>query len=168
MLRCPAIVSRSLPPFFPAALVAVAFASSCGGPERRPRAPQSPRVTEMLHSAGPGVRDCGEALEAREETQCRVKPVGDCVAAALKDCRPGHGVRSYFTLEGDSVRVDWVVLSDRNGGCVLFEVEDRSADPLAKKTPTVRRCESISWSQHESIRNCEAPVAAHCKEEPRG
>jgi hypothetical protein len=120
----------------------------------------------MLHAAGPGVRDCGEALEAREETQCRVKPVGECIAAALKDCRPGHGVRSYFTLEGDSVRVDWLVLSDGGGGCVLVEVEDRSADPLAKKTPVVRRCDSISWSQHESVRNCEAPVAAHCKEEP--
>jgi hypothetical protein len=151
----------------PAALVAVAFASSCGGPERRPRTAQSARVTEMLHAAGPGVRDCGEALEAREESQCRVRPVGECVAAALKDCRPGHGVRSYFTLEGDSVRVDWLVLSDGSGGCALIEVEDRSADPLAKKTPTVRRCDSIAWTPHVSIRDCEAPLAAHCKEEPR-
>src|SRR5689334_9551450 len=106
-------------PRFLTALVAgapLALSSGCGGPERRPAAPQSERVTELLHSAGPGVRDCGEAMEAREETQCRVKPVGECVALALKDCRPGHGVRSYFTMEGDPVRLDWLVLSDGNGG----------------------------------------------------
>src|ERR1041385_3849277 len=99
-----------------AALVAAWCACSCGAPERRPTTPQSARVTELLHQAGPGVRDCGEALEARDETQCRVKPVGACVESALKDCRPGHGVRSYFTLEGDSVRVDWLVLSAGSGG----------------------------------------------------
>jgi hypothetical protein len=146
-------------------LAAAVLACSCGGPERRPRAAQSERVTELLHSAGPGVRDCGEALEARDETQCRVKPVGECVESALKDCRPGHGVRSYFTPEGDSVRVDWLVLSDGAGGCVLVEVEDRSADPLAKKTPAVRRCESMVWRLHESIRDCESPVLANCKNE---
>lgn len=160
---------RRSPAALPAALVVAGLCAwACGGPEKRPSTAQSTRVTEMLHAAGPGVRDCGEALEAREETQCRVKPVGECIALALKDCRPGHGVRSYFTPEGDSVRLDWVVLSDGNGGCVLFEVEDRSSDPLAKKTPTVRRCESVSWSPHVSIRDCEAPLAAQCKEEPHG
>ena len=148
-----------------AALVAAWCACSCGAPERRPTTPQSARVTELLHQAGPGVRDCGEALEARDETQCRVKPVGACVESALKDCRPGHGVRSYFTLEGDSVRVDWLVLSDGSGGCVVVEVEDRSSDPLAKKTPTVRRCESIAWKPHESVRDCESPVLMNCKVE---
>lgn len=150
-----------------ALLAAAVLAWSCGGNERRATAPQSDRVTELLQGAGPGVRDCGEAREAREETQCRVKPVGECIQAALKDCRPGHGVRSYFTLEGDSVRADWLVLSDGNGGCVIVEVEDRSADPLAKKTPTVRRCESLNWKPHESVRDCESPALASCKDEPR-
>lgn len=150
------------------ALFATPLASSCGAPERRPTTPETPRVAELLRTAGPGVRDCGEALEAGDETQCRVKPVGECVESALKDCRPGHGVRSYFTPEGDPVRLDWLVLSDGNGGCVLVEVEDRSSDPLAKKTPTVRRCESIAWKPHEAVRDCEAPVPSNCKEEPHG
>lgn len=150
-----------------AALFATPFVWSCGAPERRPTTAESARVAEMLHGAGPGVRDCGEALEASDETRCRVKPVGECVESALRDCRAGHGVRSYFTLEGDTVRVDWVVLSDGNGGCVVVEVEDRSSDPLAKRTPTVRRCESIEWRPHESIRDCEAPVVSNCKDEPR-
>jgi len=127
--------------------------------------PESARVAELLHRASPGVRDCGEALEAREETQCRVKPVGECIESALKDCRPGHGVWGYFTMEGDPVRIDWLVLSDGNGGCVLVEVEDRSSDPLAKKTPAVRRCDGIAWKPHVSVRDCEAPVPANCKAE---
>jgi hypothetical protein len=161
------VLLRRLPRFLAALLVAAPLGSSCGGTERRPAAPQSERVTKLLRTAGPGVRDCGEALEARDETQCRVKPVGECIESALKDCRPGHGVRSYFTMEGDSVRLDWLVLSDGNGGCVVVEVEDRSADPLAKKTPTVRRCDSVSWKPHEVVRDCEAPVLANCKDETR-
>jgi len=121
----------------------------------------------MKRSAGPGVQDCGEAPESREEDQCRIKPVGECLAAALKACRPAVGVRSYFASEGDPIRVDMLVLSDGRGGCDLMVVEDRSADPLAGKKPEVSRCDSIGWKPHPYIEDCEDVVPEGCNKEAR-
>lgn len=145
-----------------AGLALTAFA--CGGPERRPNVPTSETVSDMRRNAGVGLQDCGEAIEPRQETACKVHSVGECLAAALKACRPAFGVRQYFTAEGDGVRLDWLVLSDGHGGCDLVNVEDRSADPLAPKKPKITHCTSIVWKSHENISDCEAPVPDGCRE----
>ena len=143
-------------------LVPFLCVASCGGAERRPNVPPSSRVKELRRAAGATAQDCGEAVESRTDTACRVHPVGECLAAALKDCRPAYGMRSYFTAEGDGVRVDWLVASDGHGGCQVVLVEDRSADPLAAKRPSVQICSGVVWKQHESISSCELPVADGC------
>lgn len=147
-----------------AALV-IAPGAACAGEPRRPQVPPSGLVADMKRSAGPGIQDCGEALESREEDQCRVKSVGECLEAALKACRPAFGLRTYFASEGDAIRVDMLVLSDGQGGCDLVVIEDRSADPLAAKKPEVTRCESIAWKAHVAIDDCEDPVPEACKKE---
>ncbi len=149
-------------------MLAAVAAVSCGSAERRPAVAPGKTVNDLRDSAGPGMTDCGEAPEVREETSCRVKPMGDCLALALGDCRPGHGVRQYFTDEGDAVRVDWFVLSDGQGGCRLVTVEDRSADPLAPKKPKVQYCKSIGWKAHDRIADCELPTAEGCTDPPSG
>jgi hypothetical protein len=136
---------------------------SCGGgAERHPNVPPSSKVKELRHAVGESARDCGEALESRKETTCGARPVGECLAAALKACRPAYGTRSFFTAEGDAVRVDWLVASDGHDGCHLVLVEDRSADPLASKRPSVQVCHTVAWKPHESIRGCEVPVPDGC------
>jgi len=144
-------------------LACVVLASGCGAEARRPAVAPSQVVEELRRSAGVGVQDCGEALESREEEQCRVKSVGECIQSALKACRPAHGLRTYFASEGDAIRVDWLVLSDGKGGCDLVMVEDRSADPLASRKPTVARCEGLVWKAHERIEACEAPTPDACR-----
>jgi hypothetical protein len=145
--------------------LALVIAPACGGTERRPNVPPSGAVQDLRRSAGSGVQDCGESMESRTETACRIHSVGECLAAALKECRPAYGVRSYFTGEGDPIRLDWLVLSDGHGGCKIVTVEDRSADPLARKAPLVRRCTGIVWKHHESIPDCEAPSPDGCVDE---
>jgi hypothetical protein len=149
------------------AAVALLALIACGGEERRPNVPVSTTVQDLRRSAGSGVQDCGESSESRKEEQCRIHSVGECLQTALKECRAAYGVRSYFTPEGDPIRVDWLVLSDGHGGCKLLTVEDRSADPLARKAPKVSRCTGIIWKHHESIAECEAPVADGCVEEQK-
>lgn len=149
-----------------ATLACAALAPGCGGEERRPAVAPGPVVEDLRRSAGPGLQDCGEAQESREESQCRVKSVGECVEAALRACRPAHGLRTYFAAEGDAIRVDWLVLSDGQGGCDLVVVEDRSADPLASKTPSVSRCKKFVWKAHTNIDDCEAPYPDDCRADP--
>lgn len=144
-------------------LLPLSVAGACGGPERPPNAPASETVLDMRRGAGPGLQDCGEGVEPRGETACRIHPVGECLLTALKECRSAFGVRQYFTAEGDTVRVDWLVLSDGHGGCELVQVEDRSADPLARKKPRVEKCRTIVWRAHESIEGCEMPAADGCR-----
>jgi len=139
-----------------------ASAAACGGAERRPAVPPGSTVKELRRSAGPAAQDCGEATESKTDTECRVHPVGECIQAALAQCRPAYGMRSYFTAEGDAVREDWLVLSDGQGGCELVLVQDRSADPLAPKKPSIQVCEGIEWKAHEHIPSCEAPSFAAC------
>jgi hypothetical protein len=146
-------------------MLAMGVAGACGGEPRRPNVPPSRLVADMKRSAGPGIQDCGEAHESREEEQCRIKPVGDCLDAALKACRPAFGLRTYFASEGDPVRADLLVLSDGHGGCDLVVVEDRSADPLAAKKPQVSRCQVIAWKPHTAIEHCEDPVPDDCKKD---
>ena|SRR5260221_9881220 len=142
---------------------ALAFVSCGGSAERRsPNVPAGTRVQELRRTAGDSAQDCGDAVESKGDTTCRVHPIGECLSAALKGCRPAYGMRSYFTPESDGVRIDWLVLQDRHGGCNLVVVEDRSADPLAPKTPTVKTCTSISWKAHESVPGCEAPIPDGC------
>jgi hypothetical protein len=148
-----------------AAALGLVLAPGCGSEPRRPAVAPSPVVEDLRRSAGVGLQDCGEARESREEDQCRVKSVGECVQAALKACRPAHGLRTYFASEGDAIRVDWLVLSDGQGGCDLVVVEDRSADPLAAKKPQVSRCKGFVWKAHEAIEGCEAPSPDACRAE---
>ncbi|HVU05565.1 MAG TPA: hypothetical protein VHE30_27645 [Polyangiaceae bacterium] len=157
-------------PFIRAVLVAasaLALNAACGGEERRPNVPASGTVTDLRRSGGDAVQDCGESSESRTETACRIHPVGECLLSALKACRPAYGVRSYFTSEGDPIRYDWLVLSDGHGGCEVVTVEDKSADPLARKEPKVSHCKAIVWKHHESIPDCEAPVADDCSVEKK-
>jgi hypothetical protein len=152
-----------------AGLLAGAAALSCGGAERRPNVPLSAQVHDLRRSAGPTAQDCGEAVESRTDTACRVHPVGECLATALKDCRSAFGMRSYFTAEGDGVRLDWLVLPDGHGGCKLTVIEDRGADPLAHKKLAVKSCDAIAWRAHESIPSCEQPVPDGCHDvAPKG
>jgi hypothetical protein len=144
------------------AAASVAVAVACGGAERRPAVPPSSTVDELKRSTGAAGQDCGQAAESRTDTVCKVHPVGECIQAALKDCRPAYGMRSYFAPEGDPVREDWFVLSDGQGGCELVRVVDRSADPLAPKKPSLQVCSSIQWKAHESIPSCELPVLDGC------
>ncbi len=129
---------------------------------RRPNVPPSGKVRELLHAAGDGVFDCGEASEPKTGATCDVHTVGECLAAALHDCRPAHGMRSYFTSESDGVRIDWFVIPEGQGTCRLHVVEDRSADPLAPRAPIVSKCTTLTWKQHESIANCEVPAGDKC------
>jgi hypothetical protein len=140
---------------------------ACGGAERRPHVPPSARVHDLRLSAGPTAQDCGEAIESKTDTACRVHSVGECLATALKACRPAYGMRSYFTGEGDGVRVDWLVLSDGHGGCKLSVIEDRGADPLAHKKVVAKSCASIVWKAHESIASCEQPAPDDCHDAPK-
>jgi hypothetical protein len=165
---------RPIPQAILLGVVVVVFAAGtallagCGGEARRPAVAPSTTVEELRRSAGVGLLDCGQAMESREEEQCRVKSVGECIQAALKDCRPAQGLRTYFASEGDAIRVDWLVLSDGKGGCDLVVVEDRSADPLASKKPSVSRCKGFVWKAHESIDGCEAPRPDDCHPDARG
>ena len=140
------------------------LAVACGSaPVRRPNVPAGTKVQELRHTAGDGAQDCGEVVEPKGgDATCGVHPIGECVAAALKDCRPAYGARVYFTSEGDGIRIDWLVLPDGHGSCSLAVVEDRSADPLAPKTPTTKYCKAVGWQPHESIPSCEAPVPDKC------
>src|SRR5689334_4252774 len=71
------------------ALAALAFPVACGSaPIRRPNVPAGSKVQELRHAAGDGAQDCGEVVEPKGgDTTCSVHPIGECVAAALKDCR---------------------------------------------------------------------------------
>lgn len=138
-------------------------AGACGGAERRPDVPPSTVVEDLRRSAGSIVQDCGGASELRDEDSCTVQPVGECLEAALGQCRPAHGVRSYFTSEGDPVRVDFIVLDDRRGGCDLIQVQDFSSDPLAKVKTIVERCRRATWKPHPEIDRCLLLVPEDCK-----
>ncbi len=144
------------------ALALCSTAVGCGATERRPNVPPSAKVLDLRRAGGDAIQDCGGAPESRTDTLCRVQPVGECVEAALKACRPAFGTRSFFTAEGDPVRDDWLVLSDGQGGCKLTFVEDRSRDPLAPRKPSVQICDSVTWKSHDTIANCEVPVADGC------
>ncbi len=138
-------------------------AAACGGSERRANVPTSETVMELRRGAGPGLQDCGESIESRKETACRIHSVGECLQAALKQCRSAYGMRQFLTAEGDAIRLDWLVLSDGHGGCDVVSVTDRSADPLARKEPRVEHCRSIVWRPHDAIEGCEMPVPDGCK-----
>jgi hypothetical protein len=142
--------------------IAACAAVSCGGAERVPAVPPSSTVNELRESAGDAVQDCGQAIETKSDTTCKVHPVGECIQAALRDCRAAYGLREYFTAEGDPVRDDWFVLSDGQGGCELVLVEDRSADPLAARKPSLQVCDGIEWKPHDAIASCEMPVLHAC------
>jgi hypothetical protein len=129
---------------------------------RRPNVPASPKVGELLHAAGDGANDCGEVVEPKTGATCDVHPIGECLAAALRDCRPAHGMRSFFTSESDGVRIDWIVIPDGKGSCALDTVEDRSADPLAPRAPTTTSCKALGWKPHETIPDCEVPAGGKC------
>ena len=129
---------------------------------RRPNVPASPKVGELLHAAGDGANDCGEAVESKPGASCDVHTIGECLAAALHDCRPAHGTRSFFTAESDGVRVDYIVIPDGKGSCTLNVVEDRSADPLAPRAPTTKSCKALGWRPHETLAGCEVPAGDKC------
>ena len=129
---------------------------------RRPNVPPGSKVHELMRVAGDGANDCGEVVEPKTGATCEVHTVGECLAAALHDCRPAHGMRTFFTSESDGIRVDWFVLSDGQGSCRLHQVEDRSADPLAPRAPTVSVCRALTWKQHEAVGDCEVPAGGKC------
>jgi hypothetical protein len=129
---------------------------------RRPNVPASAKVGELLHAAGDNPGDCGEVVEPKTGATCDVHTIGECLAAALHDCRPAHGMRTFFTAESDGVRVDWIVVPDGKGSCALNTVEDRSADPLAPRKPTTTSCKVLGWKPHESIADCQVPAGDKC------
>lgn len=144
-------------------LLSVPLALACGRSWRPAKTSPSETVLDMRRGAGPGLQDCGEGVENHGETACRVHSVGECIQNALKQCRPAFGSRQFLTSEGDPIRLDWLVLSDGHGGCELVQVEDRSADPLAKKKPRVEKCRSVAWGAHPNIEECEMPSADGCR-----
>jgi hypothetical protein len=129
---------------------------------RRPDVPAGSKVQELRRTAGDAAQDCGEAIEPKTGATCDVHPVGECLAAALHDCRAAYGARSHFTAESDAIRIDWLVIPDPQSTCHLAVVEDRSADPLAPRAPTVKNCKALVWKPHESVPNCDAPLADRC------
>lgn len=144
---------------------ALGIVAACAGEIRRPNVPTSETVARLRRGAGAGLQDCGEAIEPKGETACKIHSVGECLQAALGQCRAAYGVRQFFTAEGDAIRLDWLVLSDGHGGCEVVTVEDRSADPLASKKARVTRCQSIAWREHEDIEGCERFEAEGCRED---
>jgi hypothetical protein len=146
------------------ALAALAFPVACGSaPIRRPNVPVGSKVQELRHAAGDGAQDCGEVVEPKGgDTTCSVHPIGECVAAALKDCRAAYGSRVFFNSESDGIRIDWVVLSDGHGSCFVAVVDDKTADPLAPKTPILRHCKAMGWQPHDSVPSCETPMPNKC------
>jgi hypothetical protein len=129
---------------------------------RRPNVPPGAKVQELRTTAGDKAQDCGEAVEPKTGAACDVHPIGECLSAALHDCRAAYGARTYFTAESDPIRIDWLVLADGEGSCHLTVVEDRSADPLAPRAPTVKKCKALAWKPHETVAACEAPLADRC------
>jgi hypothetical protein len=129
---------------------------------RRPNVAPGPKVGELLHAAGDSPGDCGEAVEPKTGATCDVHAIGECLASALHDCRPAHGMRTFFTSESDPVRIDWIVIPDGKGSCTLNTVEDRSADPLAPRAPTTTSCAILAWKPHETIADCQVPAGDKC------
>jgi hypothetical protein len=142
--------------------------SACGSASPRASVGPGTAVQRLSRSAGPTVRDCGEASESIGETGCRIQPVGECVMTAFKACRGAHGVHMYFAGEGDPVRVDWFVVEKGQGGCEFVAVEDRSNDPLGPQAPEERHCESVAWKQHPGIAGCNVLQPTGCKEPAGG
>src|SRR5260221_14606679 len=90
---------------------ALAFVSCGGSAERRsPNVPAGTRVQELRRTAGDSAQDCGDAVESKGDTTCRVHPIGDRLSAALKGCRPADGGGSHLTPKGGRVRSDWLRL----------------------------------------------------------
>jgi hypothetical protein len=129
---------------------------------RTPNVPAGAKVQELRQKAGERAQNCGEVVEPKSGATCEVHTVGECLAAALQHCQAAYGSRIYFTAESDAIRIDWIVLPDGQGSCRLTVVDDRSADPLAPKTPTTRDCKAVTWKPHESVPGCEAPMPDKC------
>jgi hypothetical protein len=145
------------------------FASCATTVVRRPNVPAGAKVQELRQKAGDRAQNCGEVVEPKTDATCDVHTVGECLASALGHCMAAYGSRTYFTAESDAVRTDWLVLPDGQGSCRLTVVDDRTADPLAPKTPTSRDCKAVTWKPHESISGCEVPFAEKCDaEKPAG
>jgi hypothetical protein len=75
-----------------------------------------------------------------------------------------HGVRRYFSSEGDATRVDWLVLKNDRGGCDLIVIEDTSSDPLSKQPFVEQRCRSVEWKDHPDVDDCLLPVPVDCRQ----
>ena len=158
-------------------LVALGVGAACSTTVvRRPNVPAGARVQELRQKAGDRAQNCGEVVEPKTDgnaaggqTTCEIHAVGECLASALGHCLAAYGSRTYFTAESDAVRTDWLVLPDGQGSCRLTVVDDRTADPLAPKTPTSRDCKAVTWKPHGGIAGCEVPVAEKCDaEKPAG
>ena len=146
-----------------ALLFGVGLVAACGSSAPPPNVGPSPNVQRVRSSAGKTVQDCGEAIESRDETQCKVQPVGECVLAALKGCRAAHGTHIYSTGEGDAVRSDWFVVERPGGACDFVSVEDRTRDLLGAKGVTEKTCASAGWTRHPRIERCEMLVPSGCR-----
>ena len=148
-------------------VVTLAVGVACGGTVvRTPNVPESPEAQALQGKIGAQAQNCGEVVEPKTDATCGVHPIGECLMTALRNCRAAYGNRTYFTAESDAMRIDWFVVPEAQGGaCRLAVVEDRSADPLAPRTPTTKTCKSIVWKPHETIPACQAPVADGCAAE---
>lgn len=120
-------------------------------------------VQDLWRNAGLGIQDCGEVIENTDETRCQTRAVGECVEQAFKACRPAHANYVFYAGEGDSVRIDWIVMVRAGGACDFVVVEDRSADPLAPRTPTPQVCDPPGWKDHPAIKGCEVLDPKNCR-----
>lgn len=142
-------------------LVAALALSGCGGNQPLPQLPINATAQHVKDSAGTTVEDCGEFDEPRDDNSCRLKRIEECVITALDACRPAHGTHTYFTGEGDPVRVDYFSVTE-NGACKLVTVTDRSKDPVGHKGVTEEECKHHEWQPDAMREGCELLSLSEC------
>ena len=141
--------------------VAVLFSLGCASAPPPPEAPPSEVVRDLERTAGATLQSCGEGVESRDDTKCKIGPVMECVKSALDACRPAHGTHVYVAGATETVRVDYFVVQQAGGGCEFVVVEDRASKPLQAVV-----CGDVSWKAHPAIDSCDVLSVSACQ--PRG
>ncbi len=134
---------------------------ACASQQPPPKVGMSDQARHMQDRIGSAFQDCGEFDEPRDDQSCRLRRIEECVISALDACRAAHGAHTFWTAEGDPVRVDYFVYTDQ-GACRLMLVEDRSADPIGKTGVSEKVCAKHSWQPQTDKESCELLSLSEC------
>lgn len=134
---------------------------ACASEQPPPKVAMSDQARHMQDRIGSTFEDCGEFDEPRDDQSCRLHPIQVCLISALDACRSAHGAHTFWTAEGDPVRVDYFVYVDQ-GACRLMTVEDRSADPIGKTGVTEQVCTKHTWQPQPDQASCELLSLTDC------